>query len=261
MQDLKVTLVQTRIHWEDIAANLDMYSAWLQQLAPGSTDLVVLPEMFSTGFVLEPENLAETMDGSAVMWMRSQSQRLDAVVTGSLIIEEDGKFYNRLVWMQPDGNYQTYDKRHLFSLVHEERHYTPGSKHLVCELKGWRVRPLICYDLRFPVWCRNQGDYDLMLFVANWPNVRVNAWRQLLIARAIENQAYVVGVNRVGNDGNEIYHSGYSGLIEPLGENPFIKAHDEFITTLTLSGERLLSVRQRFPFLNDRDNFTFDDRV
>ncbi len=260
MQDLKVTVVQTKLHWADVEANLEKFTGLLATFSAGDTDLVVLPETFSTGFIVQPETVAETMNGSAVAWMLEQAKRLQAVVTGSLIIEEAGKYYNRLIWARPDGSLDYYNKRHRFSLAQEDKRFTAGKQRLIVELKGWKVCPLVCYDLRFPVWCRNRkGEFDLQLFVANWPDLRSNAWRQLLVARAIENQAYVVGVNRTGHDGNGIYHAGYSGVIDPAGENAETHAHEDLVQTYTLSAQRLQEVRQKLPFLNDADEFTIHD--
>lgn len=256
MQDIKLTVVQTKLHWEDAAANRDKFARLTAHLQPGDTDLVVLPEMFTTGFTMKPQGLDEPEQGDTLEWMRQQAARMDAVVTGSIIVGENDKYYNRLFWVRPDGSYNTYNKRHLFTMAGEQEHYTPGKEKLITDLKGWKVCPMVCYDLRFPVWCRNTGnDYDLLLFVANWPDKRSHAWRQLLIARAIENQAYVVGVNRTGHDGNDHYYAGYSGLIDPLGENADMHAHEDYINTYTLSAERLRTIREKMPFLPDADKF------
>jgi predicted amidohydrolase len=255
MQDLRITLVQTALHWENATENRKHFDALLSEVKPGSTDLIVLPEMFSTGFSMQPDVLAETMDGPTVLWMLQKAAALNAVITGSIIIHEHGHYYNRLVWMRPDGTYATYDKRHLFSLAGEEKHYSAGKERLIVDLKGWGVCPLVCYDLRFPVWSRNRKDYDLLLYVANWPERRSYAWKQLLIARAIENQSYVAGVNRIGTDGNQTAHSGDSALIDPLGEVLFTKAHEPFTETFTLSHTHLTEVRDKFRFLDDGDDF------
>lgn len=255
MQDLNVTVVQTRLHWENAAANRAKFDALLDRLAPAAIDLIVLPEMFSTGFSMQPEKLAETMDGPTVQWMEQQAAQRQAVITGSVIITENEKYYNRLIWMRPDGTFETYDKRHLFTMANEQDHYTAGNERLIVELKGWKICPLICYDLRFPVWSRNNNAYDALIYVANWPHRRSNAWKQLLMARAIENQAYVVGVNRTGNDGNDVYHAGYSGLIGPTGDNADLHAHEDHIHTYVLSADHLELVRRRFPFLPDADQF------
>lgn len=253
MQDLKITLIQTPLHWEQAAENRRHLGAILAGITLGTTHLVMLPEMFSTGFSMQPDVLAETMDGPTINWMRQQAAQLQAVVTGSLIIQEHGHYYNRLIWMRPDGSLKHYDKRHLFSLAGEEKYYTAGKERLIVELEGWRICPLVCYDLRFPVWSRNRKDYDLLLYVANWPERRSYAWKHLLIARAIENQCYVAAVNRIGNDGNGISHSGDSALIDPLGEVLYTKANEPFTQTFTLSASHLLEVRDKFRFLDDAD--------
>ena len=213
MQDLKVTLVQVDLAWENKQANLDYISTLLKDVR--DTDLIILPEMFSTGFSMRSKDLAENMMGNSVRWMRDLASAKNAAVCGSLIIEDDEKFYNRLIWMEPDGTSAHYDKRHLFSLAGEDKHYTGGKHKIFPELKEWKILPLICYDLRFPVWSRQSppftelgaNPYHLLVYVANWPERRVYAWEQLLIARAIENQCYVVGVNRIGMDGNDVYHT------------------------------------------------------
>ncbi len=253
MQDINVTLIQTALHWEDAPANRAHFSELLAGIQPGSTDLILLPEMFPTGFSMKPKQLAETMDGPSIQWLHVQAAKLGAVITGSLIIKEGDKYYNRLIWMRPDGTYAQYDKRHLFSYAGEDKHYTAGKERLILELKGWRICPLVCYDLRFPVWSRNRKQYDLLLYVANWPERRSYPWKQLLIARAIENQCYVAAVNRIGADGNHINHSGDSALIDPLGEVLFTKAHEPVVQTFTLSQAHLTEVREKFRFLDDAD--------
>ncbi len=201
---MKVTIIQTHLAWEDKTANLEHFSAHLSALAE-ATDLIVLPEMFSTGFSMQPERLAEPMDGPTVQWMRAKAADTNAAMVGSLMVREGDCYYNRLVWMFPDGTLQHYDKRHLFSYGTENEHYTAGTNQLLVNWKGWKICPLICYDLRFPVWSRNTMGYDLLLYVANWPERRSLAWNALLAARAIENQSYTVGVNRIGADGNGMH--------------------------------------------------------
>lgn len=252
--DLRVTLVQAELAWEDPGANRDRFAQRLDGLA-GRTDLVVLPEMFSTGFSMRAGELAEPPDGPTVAWMAERAAELDAAVTGSLITADGGRYYNRLVWMRPDGSSETYDKRHLFSLAGEEKVYSAGRRKLVTSWRGWTVCPQVCYDLRFPAWNRNLEDYDLILFVANWPERRSSPWRILLKARAIENQAWVVGVNRVGDDGNGAYHAGHSAVIDPLGDAVFERAGEECVETVPVSGEQLGEVRGRFGFLRDRDDY------
>jgi predicted amidohydrolase len=265
MQDLRIALIQTDLYWEDIAANLAMLDARIASISE-ETDLVVLPETFSTGFSMSVERLAEPMDGSAVQWMRKIARERNCVITGSLMLCDDDrngqrKYYNRLVWMKPDGQYECYDKRHLFSLSNEPKVYTPGTRRIIQNIHGWNICPMICYDLRFPVFARNDINekretiYDVLLYVANWPERRALAWRTLLQARAIENQSYVIGVNRIGNDGDSIYHSGDSLAIDPLGTILYHKAHDEDIAIVQLDYEEMVKVRRQLPFLKDADHF------
>jgi predicted amidohydrolase len=256
MQDIKVTLVQPDLRWEDRAANL----SHLEELIKSSTetaDLVVLPETFTTGFSMEVR-FAETMDGEAMQWMARLAKETGSVITGSLMMKEGGKYYNRLVWMRPDGSHEQYDKRHLFGLGKETEYYTPGTERKVFELKGWRICPQVCYDLRFPVWIRNRNDYDLLIFVANWPEVRRYAWQHLLIARAIENLSYVIGVSRIGLDGHHINHTGDSAAIDPLGKVLFTEENKELVKTVTLSAAYLREVRDKLPFLGDGDEFSLN---
>jgi omega-amidase len=261
MSTLTITTIQADLQWEDKDANLRRLEEKILDI-PGSTELVVLPEMFSTGFSMRPEALAERMDGPAVDWMRRVAARKKIILTGSLIIEEEGKYFNRLLWMLPNGQYGQYDKRHRFAYAGENEHYTEGHKRLVASVKGWKVLLLVCYDLRFPVWSRQAPgpipEYDLLVYVANWPERRNHAWKTLLQARAIENQCYVVGVNRVGNDGNQIAHSGDSMIIDPLGEILYHGVGKEEAFTLTLHKERLEEIRQRFPFWKDADHFNIE---
>lgn len=225
------------------------------------TELVVLPEMFSTGFSMNAVALAETMDGPSVQWMKRMSSENRLIITGSLIINDGESCYNRMIWMLPNGEYGYYDKRHLFGYAGEQTYYTPGSRRLISSVKGWKLNMQVCYDLRFPVWARQQpgdtagAEYDVLLYVANWPERRSHAWKTLLCARAIENQCYVVGVNRVGLDGNDIYYSGDSLVIDPLGEVLYHMAHEEDVFTITLEKEKLDEVRTKFPFLKDADQF------
>lgn len=261
MSDLKVTLIQSDLHWENKEANLRMFDEKIDSIE--RTEVAILPEMFSTGFSMQPEKLAETMDGSAVNWMRTKAASKRIIITGSLIIEENGEYFNRLIWMLPNGQFGTYDKRHLFGYAGEHEHYQAGDKRLIAQVKGWKINLNICYDLRFPVWTRNniqpatnEPAYDLLVYVANWPERRKTAWTTLLQARAIENQCFVVGVNRVGEDGNKIYHSGESSLIDPMGEIIYRKSGEEDIFTYTLQREQLNDTRARLPFLKDADSFT-----
>lgn len=261
MQDLNVTLIQSNLFWEQPELNFKHFDMLFEKVS--YTDLIILPEMFSTGFTMQSKTFADFMEGKSVNWMRNHAIKKDAVITGSLIIEEDGKFFNRLIWMQPDGELNYYDKRHLFSLAGEEKHFTSGNRKIFPEINDWKVLPLICYDLRFPVWSRQSPPftelgahpYDLLIYVANWPDRRIYAWQQLLIARAIENQCYVAGVNRVGDDGNGVAHSGHSAIINPMGERLVELVGEEAITQHTLSAENLSRVRENLPFLDDRDEF------
>jgi predicted amidohydrolase len=253
MRDLNVTIVQTDLAWQNIEANLAMLDRKLDGWQ-GSTDLVILPEMFSTGFSMEAERLAESMDGSAVTWLRAKAKLLKADVTGSLIICDGKNYYNRLVWAKPDGSLSSYDKRHLFAFVGEDKVYTSGTDLLTVELRGWRIRPFICYDLRFPIWCRNLDNvYDLAIFTANWPKRRAAHWKALLLARAIENQAFVIGVNRVGTDGNGLDYSGDSMAVDPQGKILFHEEQRECVIDVTFSRDQIAEYRKTFPFWKDVD--------
>lgn len=257
--DLHITLVQTRLSWEDTDANLK----WLSEKIDGiyqPSDVIILPEMFTTGFSMNT-SLAESHAGRAVEWMATMAARSNAVITGSLMFKSDGRYFNRLIWMQPDGHYESYDKRHLFSIAGENQYFSAGSRRLVVIYKGWRICPMICYDLRFPVWSRNicsNGvyDYDLLIYVANWPEKRSLAWKSLLPARAIENQAYVAAVNRIGIDGNQIGYSGDSGVYNYQGEK--LSRTERFgdkTETISLAADDLKKFRESFPVLTDADRF------
>jgi predicted amidohydrolase len=251
---LRVTLVQTELQWQDPAGNRHRLAAHFRGLL-GHTDLVVLPEMFSTGFSMDAAALAEDMDGPTVGWMREEAAALGCVVTGSLIVREAGHCRNRLVWARPDGTVEHYDKRHLFRVAGEQDYYAAGTRRLVVDLKGWRVCPMICYDLRFPVWSRNRDDYDLLLYVANWPQRRAHAWSTLLRARAIENLSYVVGVNRIGKDGNGASYSGDSVALDYLGQPLSSEGGGDRVETAVLDLESLQSYRASFPAHLDADRF------
>ena len=256
MSDLTVSFIQTELHWHDAAANRAAIEQQLAQLA-GPTDLIVLPEMFTTGFSMEAATQAETMSGPTVAWLRTQAAAHNAVVTGSVIIEEHGQYYNRLLWVRPDGRLSSYDKRHLFTLAGEQHVYAPGRARLVEEWRGWRICPLVCYDLRFPVWSRNQPvePYDLLLYVANWPAVRRTAWTTLLRARAIENVACALGVNRIGRDELGHDYAGDSALLDARG-NYLVEADDQAgVFTHTLRRDELEDFRAKFAALNDGDAF------
>lgn len=264
MNTLSITTIQTALFWEDKQANLSMLEEKIMGIKE-KTHIVVLPEMFSTGFSMKPEFLAETMEGQTIDWMRGVAKAKGVILTGSVIIEEEGNYYNRLIWMLPNGQFGVYDKRHCFSLAGEDEHYTEGTKRLISSVGGWKINLNICYDLRFPVWARQAAqtepekdpspEYDVLIYVANWPERRNHAWKTLLQARAIENQCFVVGVNRVGEDGNGIYHSGDSMVVDPLGQTLYQKEHAEDIHTIVIEKTMLDEVRSRFPFWKDADGF------
>jgi predicted amidohydrolase len=258
VQDLTVTLVQADLAWQDPAANRARLEALLGG-PPAPGDLVVLPEMFATGFTMAPEAVAEPMDGPTVAWMAATARRLGRTLCGSLAIRDGDSYRNRLVWMPPSGEAATYDKRHLFRMADEHRHYTPGNARLVVEVGGWRVCPLVCYDLRFPVWSRGANAFDLQLFVANWPAARRGAWRALLPARAVENQCYAVGVNRVGLDGNGVRYGGDSLAAGPAGDLLADLGDGERALTVRLEGAALERYREKFPAWQDADRFRLLD--
>lgn len=256
MGAIKITTVQTYLHWENVGENLNHFSKLLEGIE--ETDIIVLPEMFTTGFTMKPELLAEEHGGKALHWMQQMAKLKNSVIVGSVSVKESDKFYNRLYWVNPDASYQFYDKRHLFRMANEHQHYTAGTKKLIIDFKGWKICPLVCYDLRFPVWSRNtkEQQYDVLLYVANWPEVRSYPWKQLLIARAIENQSYVVGVNRIGKDDNLFDHSGDSAVINPRGEVISVtKPCEEKTETVVLDYNYLTDFRKIFPAILDADNF------
>lgn len=283
MSTLTISTIQTNLIWEEKSANLRLLEQKIAAIEE-KTEIVVLPEMFSTGFSMDPGQHAEEMDGETIQWMQRVSRENGIILTGSVIIKEAGEFFNRLVWMLPNGQYGHYDKRHLFAYAGEDEKYKPGNKRLIASVKGWKINLQVCYDLRFPVWSRNRvfdsaqtdsaqtghtstptnsgtgplpvPEYDVLIYVANWPERRSHAWKTLLCARAIENQCYVIGVNRVGTDGNNIYHSGNSLVIDPLGQVLYHMADEEDIFTIALQKEKLEEVREKFPFWKDGDSFT-----
>ena len=252
---LKITIIQADLAWEKKEDNLNSFSEKLNQITE-PTDIIVLPEMFTTGFSMKAEKLAEDWNGKTIEWIKQKAKEKNSVIACSLIFSENKKFYNRLIWMNPDGSYQYYDKRHLFRMVNEQKYYTAGNTKLIVEFKSWKICPLICYDLRFPVWCRNQDDYDVLIYIANWPEKRIYTWKTLLLARAIENQAYVIAVNRVGKDGNGIIYSGDSAVINPKG---YIisktQPYKESVETLALSKDELNNLRKAYPVKLDADEF------
>lgn len=254
MNDLRVTLVQTEQYWQDPEKNREQFARKLEN--PPKTDVILLPEMFPTGFTMEAEKCAESTNGSSVSWMKNWSHKHGIALTGSIITEEGGNYFNRMYWCPPDGKVEFYNKRHLFRMADEHHHYTPGRERKVVNYRGWRILLQVCYDLRFPVWSRSRNDYDAIFYVANWPTPRINAWDTLLRARAIENLCYVCGVNRVGSDGLDIPYDGHSVVIDPKGhtilEGP---VREEWIKTTVLSKEELDRFRQKFPAYRDADEF------
>ena len=282
MKDLSVTIIQTNLFWENPTANLANLEEKMAQI-PSPTDLIILPEMFTTGFTMNAKSVAEPMNFTTFKWLKQQAKRTQAVITGSFIVKEGEHFFNRLIWMRPDGSFETYDKRHLFRMGEEDKTFTAGTKRLIVELNGWRICPLICYDLRFPVWSRNIKSasyklqvvsetsklnsneqllatydllsYDLIIYVANWPSVRSQVWDTLLQARAIENQSYCIGVNRVGIDGMNLEYSGNSTVIDFKGNQLFYQKEDEVVNSQILSKKELEDFRAKFPAYLDADDF------
>jgi len=256
MNKLKITLIQSEISWHNISGNLNHIESLIKNNNL-NTNLIVLPEMFNTGFTMNPAEISEEMTGKTVSFLIRLSRETQADITGSIAVNENGLYYNRLIWVKPDGEILTYDKRHLFRMGGEDKIYTPGNSLLTVELNGWRIRPFICYDLRFPVWTRNSGmEYDLALFTANWPAARDHHWETLLRARAIENQCYVAGVNRTGTDGNGVDYNGKSSVTDFYGKTIFMADEKESLKTVELSHEELLSYRKSFPAWMDGDKFT-----
>jgi len=254
-KQLTIVLIQTDLVWENPKQNKSNISSKIDALSE-NMDLIILPEMFTTGFTMNPYDFAETMDGEVVLWLKSVAKTKNTAITGSLIIKENGKYYNRLVFVFPSGEIQTYDKRHTFTFAGEDKIFTAGNNKLIVDYKGWKICPLICYDLRFPVWARNVENYDVLLYVANWPKPRINAWDTLLKARAIENMCYCVGVNRVGVDSRGNTYTGNSAVYDSLGEKiSTIKPDIEATEIVVLNKDLLIKNRQEFQFLNDRDDF------
>ena len=258
MSALNVAIVQAELYWHSPAANLAHFGTAIAALQ-NTTDIVVLPEMFTSGFTMDAETHAEDMDGRSVNWMRQMAADSGAAVCGSLIIRAHEQFFNRFVFMRPDGNFDLYDKRHLFRLAHEQHHYSPGNELITIEWRGFRIRPMVCYDLRFPVWSRNDDSYDLLIYVANWPNRRHLAWETLLRARAIENLCFVAGVNRTGTDGNDLPYSGGSAIVDYLGQEMASLGDRVGTAAAALSLADLRNFRERFAFHMDADNFSLDD--
>ncbi|HEX7413853.1 MAG TPA: amidohydrolase [Bacteroidia bacterium] len=264
MEKLSLTLIQTSLAWENPDANISNFNKLIS--SSKETDLIILPEMFTTGFTMQPSTNAESCEGKGLQWMKQKAAEKNCYITGSICVEENNKHYNRLYWVDANKSYLSYNKRHLFRMGVEDQHYTAGTEKIITDIKDWKILPLICYDLRFPVWSRNKwqlknnelvADYDVLIYVANWPQIRSYPWKQLLIARAIENQCYVVGVNRIGIDGNNLHHTGDSVVINPFGEIiSKTKADEESVETVSLDYEFLSSFRKKFPVGLDTDNFS-----
>jgi predicted amidohydrolase len=251
---MRISVIQPDIKWHDKRVNLSTLESLAQPLY-SNTDLVILPEMFSTGFTMEPELLSEPMDGETLDWMRKMADKGNFGICGSYIVSEEGKFFNRWVFVSPDKSLYYYDKRHLFSLAEENMFYKAGKKRLVFEFRGFKISPYVCYDLRFPVWSRNRGEYDLAIYSANWPEVRVNVWNTLLRARAIENQCFVAGSNRIGADGKGIRHNGNSCIINARGELLSAAGESACSISTDLSLQELTDFRNKFNVFRDADEF------
>ncbi|WP_179343282.1 amidohydrolase [Winogradskyella ursingii] len=255
-QQLKVCLIQTDLEWENPAQNRLNLEKKIHTIS-GDFDLIILPEMFTSGFTMNASAVAETMDGNTIAWLKTMAKLHDIAIIGSLVISENKNYYNRLICVEPNGTILQYDKKHTFTLAGEHKVYTAGSEKIIFDYKGWKICPLVCYDLRFPVWARNTEDYDVLIYVANWPKVRIAAWDTLLKARAIENMAYCIGVNRVGFDGNNHEYVGHSAVYDVLGNKiDGISNEEETIDIVNLDKEHIQAFREKLNFLNDRDDFT-----
>lgn len=251
---MKVALIQSSLFWENPTANRNHFEVKINAINK-KVDLIVLPEMFSTGFTMYPSTVGETMQGDTVLWLQSLAKANNSAITGSLIIKENNNYYNRLVFVFPSGEIQFYDKLHLFTLAGEDKVYTSGTEKLIVDYLGWKICPLVCYDLRFPVFARNIEDYDVLLYVANWPKPRINAWDILLKARSVENMCYTIGVNRIGFDASQLEYNGHSQTIDFLGNYMLEPQDTEGVFITELNKENLLETRKKFGFLNDRDSF------
>ncbi|WP_166960791.1 amidohydrolase [Yeosuana marina] len=255
-EQLKIALIQTDLVWENPKKNRKQLKEKIESISK-TVDVIILPEMFSTGFTMNAKEVAETMDGKTVAWMKKRALKTNAAIVGSLIISEGETYYNRLLFVEPSGDIQVYDKRHTFTLAGEDKVFTAGSKKLIVEFKGWKICPLVCYDLRFPVWARNIEDYDVLLYVANWPKPRIFAWDSLLKARAIENMCYCIGINRVGLDEVQNEFCGHSATFDVLGNEIIaFKPNREQVGVVTLEKNHINYYRNKLKFLNDKDNFT-----
>jgi len=256
MQDeLKIALIQSDLIWENPEQNRQNFAEKIQ-LIKEPVDVIVLPEMFTSGFTMQPEHVFETMNGKTIAWMKEIALKSNSAICGSLVISENGNYYNRFVFVTPDGKLQYYDKRHTFTLAGESKVYKAGNERLIINYKGWNIHPLVCYDLRFPVWARNTDNYDVVVYVANWPKPRISAWDALLKARAIENMSYCIGVNRVGLDSNSYEYPGHSAVYDGLGvQISNIQPNKEQIEIITLNKNHINTIRQKLKFLDDRDIF------
>jgi predicted amidohydrolase len=252
---LNITLIQTSLFWENVEKNLSHFDKLISEIS--DTDIILLPEMFNTAFCPKSNHLAETMEGETVSWMKEIAKNKNSAIAGTLMVKEGARVFNRLVWISKNGTIHTYDKHHLFSLIKEERYISKGTGRLIVEEDGWRICPLICYDLRFPVFSRNDVDYDLLIYLANWPIKRIDAWNTLLKARSIENQCYTIGVNRVGEDGNGIPFNGHSKVFDTFGKELLSATENkEEILQIEISLDDLKLKRRQMNFLQDRDDFT-----
>jgi predicted amidohydrolase len=251
---MKVTLIQSPLIWESPKENRNYFEAKINSIFE-NTDLIVLPEMFTTGFTMSPGNVAETMQGETVTWLKALAKAKKSAITGSLVIEENNNFYNRMVFVFPSGEIQFYDKKHLFTLAGEDKVYTSGTQKVIVNYLDWKICLQVCYDLRFPVFSRNSEDYDLLIYVASWPKIRINAWDALLKARAIENMSYAIGVNRIGEDDNGYQYTGHSQVLDYLGEYLVGPDESESIFSVELDKQKMILTRQKLGFLNDRDSF------
>lgn len=253
-KNLNISLIQSNLFWEDLNKNLSHFEELISKIS--ETDIILLPEMFNTAFCPQSTHLAETMEGETISWMKEISKNKNCAISGTLMIEENGKVYNRLLWISKRGNVSTYDKSHLFSFVKENKSITKGETRLIVEIAGWKICPLICYDLRFPVFSRNNVDYDILIYLSNWPVMRIDAWETLLKARAIENQSYTIGVNRIGEDGNNVCFNGHSKILDAFGKELLCATENqEDVLEITLSAKDLKLIRKKINFLTDRDKF------
>ena len=254
---LLITLVQSYIHWLDKTRNFNQLESLINDL---NSHIIVLPEMFNTGFLIEPHQAAEDESGPTLQWMKHMASKTGSAICGSIIWKENSNYYNRFIFMRPDGQWAWYNKRHRFTMAGEHHKFSAGWHRVIINYLGWRIKPLVCYDLRFPVWARNDQNYDLIIYVANWPKSRIDQWKNLLIARAIENQTFVIAVNRIGQDGNGFYYSGMSLAINPRGQIIY-QAPEEIqdIQTVEIDLDQLRSMRQKFPVLKNQDTFTIEN--